>query len=241
MMKDIDFGKYKSAWKEEKRFNDEILPEADIKKYLNRKSKSLTALLRSGLIIDMILKIILGSSFVFLVWLYSNNSKILALCLVSIILIGYLLFLQIKTYKQIPGQKEYSDSLRHFLESKIEFYRKKYSIAVYINALSNPFIFLSGMLFYFQIKYSGIRPLQVDDYLVFSLFCIAGFVLSAFVQVRQYNFQIKQLEDCLNELDENGLKALTLVKQKSQNRKVIIIFIIALILGLLAFGYIMTL
>jgi len=241
MMNEIDLGKYKSAWKEEKRFKDEIIPEAEIKKYLSRRSKGLTASFRSGLIIDMILKIILGASFGYLVWLYSDNSKIMVLCFASIILICYLLFLQIKTYKQIPRQKEYSDSLRYFLESNVKFFRLKYSRAVFINALSNPFFFLSGMLFYFQIKYSGIRPLQVDDYLVFSLFCITGFIVGVFIQFQQYNFQVRQMEDCLNVIDENGIKEPTLKKLKRQNRKLIIIFIITLILGLLAFGYIMTL
>ena len=97
------------------------------------------------------------------------------------------------------------------------------------------------MLFYFYFKYGVIRPLQVGDILVFSIFCIAGFALGAFIQVKQYNFQVNQLEDCLREFGLNGINEDTVKRHKKQKRTILIIFIIALIVGLGLLGILFTL
>lgn len=238
-MKKVDLAKYRQAWNEETRFNDKILQDDEIKKYLGRKSKNITASFRNGLIIDIILKIVLGASFILLIIFYLNNLRIISICAVSIVLIIYLLYLQICIIRQIPGQKEYSDTLYSLLESLINFYRNKFSRSVYINALSNPLIFLSGVLYYIQFKYAGIRTFEVEDFVVLSLICITGFLLGAFIQVRHYKFQIKQLEECLNELEGNGLQAMTATRQIVQNRKMLITFLIAFIFGLLLFGFLL--
>jgi hypothetical protein len=155
------------------------------------------------------------------------------------VLIVYLLHYHIKVIKQIPGHDEYSGNLYKLLENEIKFYKTRFSRAVYIIALSNPLIILSGMLFYIHFKYSGFRALQTVDFIVLSLICTVGFIMGALVQVWQYNYQVKQLEECLKELDEDGLKTLTANKQKVQNRRILIIFTIALICGLLLFGYLL--
>jgi hypothetical protein len=238
-MKKLDLAKYRLAWNEETRFNDLILQEDEIKKYLGRKSKSITASFRNGLILDIILKIVLGASFIILIGFYLNNLRIISICAVSILLIMYLMYLQISVVKQIPGQKEYSDTLYNLLESEIRFYRSKFSRSVYINALSNPLLFLSGVLYYNIFKYAGVRAFDGEDYIVLGIMCIIGFFLGAFFQVRHYNFQIRQLEECLNELEGNGLTALTATRQILQNRKILITFLIAFILGLLLFGFLL--
>jgi len=240
-MKDIDFDKYKSAWEEEKNFDMKILSESELSKYLKKRSKGITNSFRIGLIIDIILKIILGISSIFLIWLYSNHAGIITLCSILFALTCYLLLFQFKTYDRIPRQEEYSKNLRIFLENKIRFYRTKYFKSVYIIALSNPIIFISGILFYFHFKYSGVRSLDFIDFFVFSLICITGFILGALIQTKQYNFHIRQMEECLNELDDDGIYELILKKQVKQQKILLLIFIIILVAGLSALGYILIL
>lgn len=238
-MKKFDLTEYRLAWNEETKFNDLVLQEDEIKKYLGRKSKSITASFRNSLLLDIILKIILGASFAILISFYLSNLRIILVCTVSILLIIYLMYLQISVIRQIPGQNEYSDTLYNLLEHEIRYYRDKFSRSVYISALSNPLLFLSGVLYYIQFKYAGIRAFDLEDFIVLSIICIIGFIMGAFVQVRHYNFQIRQLEECLNELEENGLKALTATRQIIQNRRILIIFLIAFVFGLLLFGFLL--
>jgi len=239
-MKDIDLETYKSAWKDERGFDHRVLSETEIKKVLNKKSKSITSLFRLGLTIDIALKLILGISFIGIIWLFFNDPGVIVLGIVSIVTIVSLLIFQIKTYKKIPQEKGHPESLRNLLESKINFYRLRYFKSVYIVAFSNPLIFISGMLYYFYFKYGEIRPLQIDDYLVFSAACIIGFAFGAFVQIKQYNFQIRQLEVCLTEIDENTINELTLKKLNKQRLRVFVIFILVLVLGLLLLTLILS-
>lgn len=238
-MKEIDLSDFKAAWQEVSNFNTEVLSEADVRKYLASKSKSITASFRNGLIIDIILKTLLAGSFGLLLWLYLSNLKIITVCAILILVIVYLLYYLLSVIKQIPGHAEYSGSLYKLLENEIRFFKTRFSKVVYIIALSNPLFIFSGMLFYFQFKYSGFRELEAVDFIVLSLICIAGFILGAFVLLWQYNYQVKQLEECLTELDKDGLKALTAGKQKAQNRRLFVIFTIVLICGLLLFGYLL--
>ena len=239
-MSNIDLEKYKSAWKEEKSLNKETLTDSEIKNYLMKRSKGLIGSFKTVLVIDIVLKVILGASFVVLIFLFPLKVEILGLCIASIILLIYMLWLNIVTYRKIPGQKEYSGDIMYFLKSRIEFYRTKFYKSIYVFALSNPFIFISGMLFYFYFKYGGMRTLQIDDVIVFSLICIAGFIIGAFSQVKQYNFQIGQMEECLKELKEDGINEFTIRKQKKQKRTLFMIFTIALILGLVLLVFLLT-
>ncbi len=240
-MNNIDLEKYKSAWKEEKSFNKATLSDSEIRTYIMKRSKGLTGSFKAGIILDIILKTILGISFIVLIFLFPGKTEILSLCIMAALVLLYMLWLNFSAYRKIPGQEEYSGDIQNFLKSRIGFYRTKFLKTVYVIALTNPFVFLSGMLYYFYFKYETIRQLQLEDILVFSIFCIAGFALGAFVQVKQYNFQVKQMEECLKELESNGIDKATIRKHKKQKRTGLIISLIALIVGLLLLGILFTL
>jgi hypothetical protein len=52
-----------------------------------------------------------------------------------------------------------------------------------------------------------------------------------------HNFQVKQLESCLKEIDEESMSALTLREQRNKKRRLILIFLLALICGLLLLAF----
>ena len=235
-MNNTDLEKYKSAWKEEKSFREAVLTDSEIRAYIVKRSKGLTASFKAGLLLDIILKIILGISFIALIVLFRGKIGIAGVCTGSLLILIYLLWSHITTYRKIPGQDEYSGDIQNFLKSRIDFYRTKFLKTVYVIALTNPFVFLSGMLYYFYFKYGIIRPLDIIDIIIFGTLCIVGFALGALVQVKQYNFQVLQLEECLKEFEEGEINENTLRRHKKQKRAILIIFIIALIVGLLLLG-----
>ena len=128
-------------------------------------------------------------------------------------------------------------TIRTSLEQKIQFYHKRYIKSLYIGALSNSLIFISGSLYYFYFKYGEIRPMDLEDYLVSGIAIVIAFVFGAVVQIAQHNFQVKQLESCLREIDENTMTELTLKQQRMRKLGMFLIALTALIGGLLLLAY----
>jgi hypothetical protein len=57
------------------------------------------------------------------------------------------------------------------------------------------------------------------------------------VQIAQHRFQIRQLESCLQEIDEEVLSTVTLRVQRNKRRRMILVFLLALICGVLLLSY----
>ena len=236
-MEKIDIDKYKSAWKSEQSFNKKLLSEEDIQGFMKKKSKEIGKLFRKGLLFDIVFKSIIGLSFVMLAILFSGSIGVFILNLMLIFGIVLSIFFQYNMLKKIPRADYAKNNLRILLEKKINFYRDKYLRSLYIGALSSPLFFISGMLYYFYFKYGKIRPFETDDYIVLGMAVIIAFVLGAFFQVKQHNFHIRQLEQCLSQIDEHTFNNLTLKEQRIKSRNRILMFMLAIICGLLVLAF----
>ena len=95
------------------------------------------------------------------------------------------------------------------------------------------------MLYYFYFKYGELRPFETDDYVVFGLVIIISFVFGAFMQIKLHNFHIRQLEQCLTEIDENIINELTIKRQNRRRGQLFLIFLLAIICGLLILAFIL--
>ena len=239
-MKEIELDKYKQKWGIEKGFDKKILTDQEITRHLRKKSGSITASFRTGLIIDFIIKGILGISFLILPLLFPGTAAIQLLCGIMFLLICYMIFMQIRTYFKLPGKSEYADDIKSFHEGIISFYRSRFILSQHLSSLSNPLIFISGMFYYSWLKYGMVRSMEAVDFIVLGIFCLAGYLLGFMAQKMQYNHRIRQMEECLNELNEGGLQVQTLKKQARQNTLFLILFISALAIGLAALGIVLT-
>lgn len=236
-MKAIDIDKYRAAWKSETGFEEKMLSEGDIQGFLKKKSREINKLFRKGLLFDIVFKSILGVSFIFLSILFSGNIGVIAFIIAMITCIVLSIIFQRNILKKIPSADLARENLRILLEKKIGFYREKYLRSLYIGALSSPLFVISGMLYYFHFKYGAVRPLDTDDYFVLGLAIVISFVMGAYLQVKQHDFQIRQLEQCLSQIDEHTLNQLTLKEQRIRRRNRILMFILAIICGLLVLAY----
>jgi len=239
-MENNELEKYRLVWNKEKNFDQNILSDQEVRQYLGKRSKSLINTFRISLLFDIVLKALLGLSTLVLVLLYLKSTGVLFACLIVISAIFYLLSQQVRIFSKIPGQSEFAADLKSFLKMEIEFYRTIYYRTVYLAALSNPLIVIIGALFWYYFRHSGIISLQFIDYLVIILICVAGFAIAAFVQSRQFSFQIGQLEECLDELDASGLDVQVLKKRRQRQRLMFVVFLLILILGLVLFAYVAT-
>ena len=235
-MKSIDLDSIKAAWKIERSFEDDQLSEADIQGFLSGKSKDISQLFRKGLIFDIVLKSVVGVSLIGVFFLLKANQPLMLISSILMLILWAIRYQWLMITK-IPKASASDPVIRISLENKVKFYHQHFRKSLYVGALSNALFILSGMLYYFYFKYGEIGPFTWDDYLVFGVIIIIGFALGAFVQIAHHNFQVKQLESCLEEIDKESMSALTLREQKNKKRRLILSFLLDLICGLLLLAF----
>ena len=233
MIENTYLDKYRETWKKQTSFADPEFTDADLKLFLKGRSLRINQIFKTGIAFDIVLKVILSLASAGLLFLYSGNTgvTVLSSCLIAVIfiMIGY----QAGIYRKIPQRLSDTDSIRITLEKKINFYRKSYIKSIYTGSLSNPVLLISGSLYYFYYKYGEIRQLDVDDLLVLGTLVLISFILSAYVQIWYHNFHIRQIEECLEQIDEETLTDSAMRIQKRRRIIILISSILALILGIL--------
>lgn len=232
-MEEINLEEYKSGWKTEKSFSEEKLSVDQITKFMQKTSLSISGLFRKSIFIDITIKILLIFSFGVLLVLYSNQNPILLINSVFILLTIFGIVVQIKTFKKIPDVKNADQNIKTLLYSYIDFYTKKFVLSLIISSLSSSLFFISGAFYYFYYKYGTIRSFQYDDYLVFGTIIVISFILSAFVQIKNFNFHIRQLENSLSDIEKETINESNIKNYKKLNTRNLIIYSIILFIGLL--------
>ena len=236
-MKPVDLDTMKAAWKSEKSFEDHRLSEEDIERYLHKGSKDISQLFRKGLYFDIFLKGLSAAALVALGVLFRENLNLILLIAGILLITFWTIRYQWLLIGKIPEIHATSPVIRTTLEQRISFYHRHYIKSLYVGAFSNVLLIFSGMLYYFYFKYGELRPMQWDDYLVFAAVILIGYFFSAYIQIAQHNFQVRQLESSLREIDENSLNSYTVRQQRNRKRRMILIFVLALICGLLLLAY----
>jgi hypothetical protein len=232
-MKSIDLDIIKAAWGKESGFENKSLSKADIENFLSGKSKDVSLLFRKGLAFDIVLKSIIGASFLGIIILFKNEQSVILISLAILLVIIWTIRYQWLMIGKVPEAGIRDRTVRTTLENKINFYRQRYIKSLYVGGLSNSLLVLAGMIYYFYFKYGEVRPFQWDDYLVSGIAIILSFAIGVLAQIKQSSFQVKQLEGCLREIDEDAISTLTLRDQRNKKRRMILIFLLALLCGLL--------
>jgi hypothetical protein len=232
-MEEINLEKYKSAWKKEQSFFEEKLSRDRILKFMQLTSKNISGLFKKSLIIDIIIKILVSFSFGVLLILYSSQNRILLITALLFLPTILCIIIQIKIYKKIPDVKNGDQNIKMLLYSYIDFYNRKFVLSLLIASFSGTLFFISGSFYYFYYKYGTIRSFQYDDYLVFGIIIVFSFLLSAFIQFRNFSFHIRQLEDSLADIEQDSINESKLKHYKKLNRRNSIIYSIILFAGLL--------
>lgn len=231
-MNRVDLEKYKDIWKNEKSFDEKKLSANEISKFLRSSSKSIVELFRKGLIIDVLAKTILLISMIVLFLLIPDQLFFNFIHLfIAIIIISGLIW-QVYILRKIPSYITENRSVIQQLREYIRFYYKYYISSVYVGALSATMFFLIGSIYYLYTKYHKLPPLQIDDYIVMSVGVLLSYGLSFIVQLKHYNYRVRQLEECLTEVENETITKAS-IKQNINRKKWTIAFATALIVGLI--------
>jgi hypothetical protein len=216
-----DLKKYKDAWQRSGSTMTQAdqLNEEEIMDFINNQSRQVTAGYRKGLLFDIGFKALLTFSFLMLAFLYKENGNVVIMNTVFMIFTAAIMILQTKYYQHAALSDDADNSIKEFLKYKVDYFSKEFVKAIYFMALSSPIFFISGGLFYFYFKYGMIRAMDMEDYSVFAIGLTLSFLMSAIAQIRQHKFQLKQLNTCLNDLDEEQISRIE--QDKKRNRRMV--------------------
>ena len=236
-MNEFDLERYKAAWKGESRFGRQALSAQEIKAVLKRESRTVTRQFRTGLLMDIVLKMVSAAALAGLLFLFRDNTAVSIMNTVVLAFTLFLLFLQWKTLQDVPRPQVAAESLRSGLEKMIRFYRERFLRALYIAAVTGSLVFYIGVLYYSWFKYGGIRPLDADDYIVFISGLLLAFAINAAAQRWQASFHVRELEACLQEIDAETLSRQHLRKQRHRRTRITLMWAVWATLGILVLAY----
>jgi hypothetical protein len=236
-MNEFNFEKYRSAWKDEGSFGNRSLCRDEIDAVLNRESKDTSRQYRVGLVTDMVIKGVGAAALLGLLWLFRDNPAVSWLNTIVLAFTLFLVFVQWKTYLDIPPATLAGTDLRHCLQAFIRFYREQFVRSLYVAAVSGSLVFYIGILYYSWFRYGGIRPLDSEDYAVFITGLLLAFGINAVAQRWQFGFHVRELEACLREIDAETLSEQKLRKQRFRQLKVRLMWLVWAVLGILVLAY----
>ena len=209
-----------------------------IEQFISKRSNSTAQYVKKMMFIDIAVKSLVVVVLAIDIFLYFKTMNVLAVCITAIILLISLILYQFKMLNQFSQIADYAQTPKEKLASMLTYLRSKFFTTLLAISSTYIFIFLSGMLLYFYATYGQVRPLDGQDIIVFSIFIIFGIVFNFIVNQKQVAYQIKHIEACLSDLNDNTLPLVlsNIETQRKQDRinKVLVLLV-------LVFGFVLLL
>ena len=212
-----------------------------IERFISKRSNSTAQYVKKMMFVDIAVKSLVVVVLAIDIFLYFKTMNVLAVCITAIILLISLILYQFKMLNQFSQVADYAQTPKEKLASMLTYLRSRFFTTLLVISSSYPFMFISGMLLYFYAVYGQVRPLDGQDIIVFSIFIIIGIVFNFIVNQKQVAYQIKHIEACLSDLNDNTLPLVlsnieTQQKQDRTNKTLIfLVFVIGFILLLVIF------
>lgn len=205
-----------------------------IEKFVSNRSSSALEYIRRMLQLDIALKVLFTVVLLVDAILYFGVQRnVFLVCLVGIVIAVSLILFQLRTLRHFEQLTDYGQSTKERLARTLTFLRTRFFTAILSISSTAIYIFISGMLMYFFITYGRVRPLDGIDFLVFSTFIFIGIVMSFVINSGQVKYNIKHIEACLSDLNDNELTVITsnIETQRKQDQMMKVLLAIAVGLG----------
>ena len=106
-------------------------------------------------------------------------------------------------------------------------------------ASTNALFVWVGSMFYFYSKYGYYKMEDIGDIIVSAIMLTLAFGISYFAMTFQYKYYIHELKECLTQLSDEQTASMTIKKQLWRKRVFIIAAVLAIIVGVLVFAYVL--
>ena len=231
----INNDKYlKDMWnKAENLLSTSDYESSSIEKFISKRSNSTAQKVKNLIFLDIAVKfaslLVLGID----IFLFIRTFNVIAVCITAIILLVPLILFQFRMLNRFSKISDFGQSTKEKLASMLTYLRSGFFSTLLAISSTYPFMFIAGMLLYFYAAYGYVRPLDGQDIIVFSIFLVFGLVFNFYVNRKQVDYQIKHLETCLSDLNDNSLEMVStnLEKQRKQEITNKILLMIVLVFG----------
>lgn len=204
-----------------------------IEHFISKRSTSTAEYIKKMIFLDFALKslgvIILGID----IFLYYGTMNVTSVCVTGIALLIILILFQFKLLKQFSQIADYGQTPKDKLASMLTYLRNRFYTTLLAISSTYLFVFISGSLLYFYATYGQVRPLDGQDIIVFSIFILIGIVFNFIVNYKQVAYQIKHIEACLSDLNDNILPVVlsNIETQRKQDRTNKVLILLVLVFG----------
>ena len=194
----------KDMWKDIEYFMDRPpYLEHNIDQIINRRSRSVSQKIMNMLKLDIGIKIL---AFVVLIidsLLYFNVQQHIAIvCMTTAAIVLPLILFEYNTLRQFRDISDFGRSTKEKLSGMLAFLKNRSFITLLSTSTTYLFGFTAGILLYFFAEYGMLRRMGSLDVLVFPAICLIGIILSYVMNDNTIRYQIKHLEWCLSDFDD---------------------------------------
>lgn len=204
-----------------------------IEHFISKRSTSTAGYIKKMIFLDIALKWLAIIIFGIDIFLYYGTMNVTSVCVIGVALLFILVLFQFKLLNEFTQIAHYGQTPKDKLASMLTYLRNRFYTTLLAISSTYLFIFISGSLLYFYATYGHVRPLDGQDIIVFSIFILIGIVFNLIVNYKQVAYQIKHIEACLSDLNDNTLPLVlsNIETQRKQDRTNKILLMLVLVIG----------
>ena len=178
----------------------------DIEGFISGSSNSVSEKIKKMVQLDIAIKLVAAVVFILDAILYSNvQPMVSSICIAGSVFIVPLVWYELQTLRRFSDLTDNVESTKAKLTGMLIFFRSRSFFTLLSISSTYLFGFTAGVLLYFFAEYGTLRRMGSLDIFVFPTICFMGIVLNYVINNNTIKFQVKHLELCLSDLDENVL------------------------------------
>lgn len=205
----------------------------DIEEFMSGNSISVSEKIRKMLQIDISFKLLAAFLFLIDAILYYNvQPAISVICMAGFVFVLPLVGYELNTLRQFSTIADNRQSTKEKMMGMLTFLRSRSFTSLLAMSSTYLFGFTAGILVYFFAAYGELRKMNGLDIFVFPTICFIGIVLNYVMNSNTIKFQVRHLELCLSDLDEEVMPLVSrniAAQQKSVRMTKLLIGIVALL------------
>ncbi|WP_346855163.1 hypothetical protein [uncultured Draconibacterium sp.] len=204
-----------------------------IERFLSGRSVSIAHGIRKMIFMDIALKTLVIIVLAIDIFLYLGTANVTTICVLGIVLLALLIWYQFQMLNRFSEIADNGQTTREKLGSMLTYLRTRFYSTLLTISSTYLFVFIAGTLVYFYSTYGQVRPMDGQDIIVFTGFIIAGIVFNFIVNKAQIKYQVKHLELCLSDLNDDALNVVSnnIVTQQKQDRINKVFLMLVLVIG----------
>jgi hypothetical protein len=168
--------------------------------------------------------------------IYHDKMPLVTILSLLLIIQLFASWFEIKALQNFNKISNPASSPKNILSAILVFLKSSFTLPLISMSSSFVFIFVPGLLLYFELVYGYLKPITPFDYLAFCGLCLIGIIMSFTIIRSQLNFHIKHLRVCLSDLNEDTLFLVSqnIESQRKQDEWIKVLVSLALIIGFVA-------